>query len=107
METACNAPCAEGTRNADCVCYCGTSQLNGRVLNSNNVPVDGAQIARAERPDVVLATTGSDGKFSIAGVCARAISMIVTKPMFTTFIGDTVPVNAGRSSLNAVIEIMG
>ena len=90
-----------------CTCDPSVFLLTGQVTDGRKVPLDGAKVARAERPDIVLATTGSDGMFNIPGFCAQPQTMVVKKEMFTIFTGNTILVNSTKSKLNAVIERMG
>ena len=107
FKPACTTPCEQGNRNKDCVCECDSHVLNGTVTDSNNKPLDEALVYRAERPDIRLATSGSDGKFTIFGICSQSQSMIVKREMFTTFTGNTISTSSSSSSIHAVIEKMG
>ena len=91
-----------------CVSVCGdTSVLTGQVTDSTNVPIGGARVASADRPDIVLAMTGLDGMFTITRFCSQPQTMVVTKHMFTTFRGETTQIDSITSHFHAIIEIMG
>ncbi|XP_059922420.1 cartilage intermediate layer protein 1 [Gadus macrocephalus] len=101
----CLMVCPEGLPSADCGrCLCEGHVLQGEVYTIAGVPVAGATVALADRPEVALAQSDPAGRFRVPGVCSSSPSLLsVRKERFAAAAVSTSSNATGLSWVRAVL----
>ncbi|XP_029003854.1 cartilage intermediate layer protein 1 [Betta splendens] len=102
----CQLACSEGEPSPDCSrCACEGHVLHGEVQSVTGVPVGGASVALANRPQVVLTRSDATGRFRLPGVCSSSSSLIlVRKERFSPVTASSSSNSTGRSWVRAVLK---
>ncbi|KAI8498474.1 hypothetical protein Bbelb_236760 [Branchiostoma belcheri] len=104
----CSRVCTVGTLNAACdACMCDDHVLDGRVTDTRNAPLDGAEIYLAEKPWEVASTTNSTGRFTLAGACSQGTLILVRRGGYFEEYANSTQLDGQTSSVAVNMRVMG
>ncbi|KAI8498471.1 hypothetical protein Bbelb_236730 [Branchiostoma belcheri] len=103
----CSRVCTVGTLNAACdACTCDNHVLDGRVTDTRNAPLDGAEIYLAEKPWEVASTTNSTGRFTLAEACSQGTLILVRRGGYFEEYANSTQRDSETSSVAVKMRVM-